>query len=822
MKRITFLILFFCSLGLFAQGNPDFSKGTFIVNEGWFGHDPGSISFIDENDIFYEKVYENVNQSYLGNTSTYAGIFADKLFAISKQSYTNGGRLIVADAHTLEKIASFEDINGADGRSFVGVSPQKVYLATTSGISIFDVENMEVKNKLEEVNSGQVGNMIRTAHYVYAIIQSKGIVVIDFDKDELVKTFEGSYNGIVQAKDGSVWASQNDVLIEINESDLSTEEVAIPDGNGTRDTWFAWHPGSFFADVKENVIYWINNYDTFNYEPNIIRFNVTDRSFDVDFSSIPNQDIPNKEIPYASSLRSNPVTGELILHTTEYGFGSHYEKNWFHFIDPTTGEITKTVQPDDYYWFPSMAFFPDNAAPEVSENLVSEVQLEEDDQLKIDLKDKVSDADNNAMAIVKRIGNNTNAAAVQAEINEEDELVLTYLADGASNIEITFDSNGKTVTHQIHVTAGEEEAPLYTEDDVYYFVGEGSHTAYVVVDFNDGSIDHSFTWGVHFEGEDLTINDALLQIQQEDANFSIEETFYDEMGYALDDIYYNNHAGIAGNPGYWASLTGNNLTDFVGNMGLADPLEDGKWYGFTFDGFDDDFNPIAPTFKYAAYNADWLSLEDVEGWYGEGTNQTLITLDFVNEDAEVSTYAFGVHFSQATLTAEEALEIIAADNEDLSYSLNNDQLVEVQFKDLEATETATDYWQAFVGNNMSDYVPAENGTATEIENGQIFGFSFGNEQVRRPYIPMIIDGPNLGVDGWDFAADLKIYPNPVASELHIDSNSAVQQLQVFDMQGRLVLTGQNTTLNVSALSTGNYFIRITGENGSVTKQFIKK
>lgn len=820
MKRITFLLLFFCSLGLFAQGNPDFSKGTFIVNEGWFGHDPGSINFIDEDGNFYEKVYENVNQSYLGNTSPYAGIFADKLFVISKQSYTNGGRFIVADGHTLEKIASFDDLNGADGRSFVGINPQKVYLATSSGITVFDVENLEVKDKIEGVTSGEVGNMIRTSHYVYAVIQNRGVVVIDFDKDELIKTFEGNYNGIVQAKDGSVWASQNNALIEINETDLSTNEVAIPEGNGTQPTWFAWHPGSFFADVKENVIYWINNYDTFNYEPNIIRFNVTDRSFDVDFSSIPNQDIPDKEIPYASALRSNPVTGELILNTTEYGFGNHYEKNWFHFIDPATGEITKTIQPEDYFWFPSMAFFPDNAAPEVS-NLESEIHLDEGDEIKIDLKDKVSDADNNAMAIVKRISNNTNPDAVQAEINIEDELVLTYLTDGGSHIEITFDSNGKTVTHQIYVTTG-DEAPLYTEDDVYYFVGEGSKTAYVVVDFNDGSVDHSFTWGVHFEGEDLTINDALLQIQEEDTNFSIEETFYEGMGYALDDIYYNNHKGVAGEPGYWATLTGNNLSDFAGNMGLADPLENGKWYGFTFDGFDENFNPIAPIFKYAAYNSDWLSLEDIEHWYGEGANQTIITLDFVNDEAETSTFAFGVQFSQTTLTAEEALEIIAAENEDLSYTINEGQLSQVQFKDLEAVETVENYWQAFIGSNMSDYIPAENGTATEIENGQIFGFSFGNDQVRRPYIPTIVDGPNLDVDGWDFAADIKIYPNPVVNELHVSSNNTVQQLQIFDMQGRLIMTNQNTTINVTELSSGNYFIKIIGENGSATKQFIKR
>jgi hypothetical protein len=51
-------------------------------------------------------------------------------------------------------------------------------------------------------------------------------------------------------------------------------------------------------------------------------------------------------------------------------------------------------------------------------------------------------------------------------------------------------------------------------------------------------------------------------------------------------------------------------------------------------------------------------------------------------------------------------------------------------------------------------------------------------------------------------------------------------VEVFDVYGKLLqaerMTSEITTLNVSGLADGMYFVRVTTEEGMVTKTFVKK
>src|SRR5690606_13112224 len=75
-----------------------------------------------------------------------------------------------------------------------------------------------------------------------------------------------------------------------------------------------------------------------------------------------------------------------------------------------------------------------------------------------------------------------------------------------------------------------------------------------------------------------------------------------------------------------------------------------------------------------------------------------------------------------------------------------------------------------------------------------------------------------------------IYPNPAKSELFLTSknNSGNLKLIIFNLEGRLLNT-QNlnfenqTSIDVSNLSSGIYFLNIEDENGTTTvKKFIKE
>ena len=85
----------------------------------------------------------------------------------------------------------------------------------------------------------------------------------------------------------------------------------------------------------------------------------------------------------------------------------------------------------------------------------------------------------------------------------------------------------------------------------------------------------------------------------------------------------------------------------------------------------------------------------------------------------------------------------------------------------------------------------------------------------------------LDVPGHD-ASKFSIYPNPVHEQLSISRPSGMQPIkaiEIFDMQGRLVLTPaiQEESISVKSLSQGSYILLIrTIDNAAQTQKFIKK
>ncbi len=242
---------------------------------------------------------------------------------------------------------------------------------------------------------------------------------------------------------------QEQKLVNINPTTFATQDYNIPTTKYIGD-WGAWNAGRFTASNKENALYWINSISAWASGAQIVRFDVTAKTFNENFAAIPGQTGQFKQIPYGAALRVNPVTGELVLNTTESGYGAHFQKNWIHTYN-MAGTLTNTKVLDDYYWFPSIAVFTNNSVPVVSNTLPSQVTA--GGTTTIDLKSIVSDADNMEVSVVKSIKSNSNPAVVSATINTNDELVLSPLASGTSDIVLSFNSNGKLVEKMLTVNS---------------------------------------------------------------------------------------------------------------------------------------------------------------------------------------------------------------------------------------------------------------------------------------------------------------------------------------------------------------------------------
>ena len=86
---------------------------------------------------------------------------------------------------------------------------------------------------------------------------------------------------------------------------------------------------------------------------------------------------------------------------------------------------------------------------------------------------------------------------------------------------------------------------------------------------------------------------------------------------------------------------------------------------------------------------------------------------------------------------------------------------------------------------------------------------------------------NVGIDEF-LAGSVSLYPNPAREyvDIRIDGDVNVSMMEVFDVFGKLISTvnvvDNPTRINVSNLANGMYFVRVTTEEGVVTKTFVKK
>jgi len=71
-----------------------------------------------------------------------------------------------------------------------------------------------------------------------------------------------------------------------------------------------------------------------------------------------------------------------------------------------------------------------------------------------------------------------------------------------------------------------------------------------------------------------------------------------------------------------------------------------------------------------------------------------------------------------------------------------------------------------------------------------------------------------------------IYPNPVSDILTVEAQEAIENVEVYNLVGALVISKKDQTnkveLSVSDLPAGTYFIRMTTQSGSETRSFVKK
>ncbi len=461
----------------------DYSKGTFIVNEDWYGHQNSTLNFLTDDGEWIYRVIQKENPGVeIGATAQYGAIYGDKFFVIAKQpkdpgASIMGGRITICDAKTMKVLKQIENIavddNGssiADGRGFLGVDEHKAYVGSSNGIYVLDLDSLKITSSVsgagndsddpyQQLYGGQIGNMVRVNDRVFAVHQKNGLLVINPATDEVEQTVEApegwGFGSVVLSKDGNLWLSlaassgsgQADTrIVKLNPATLEQTVIECPEGIfGPANSWYAWTPDCFCASKQNNVLYWNGGNSSWFSGKTVYKYDIDSNTFS---TFIDYNDDPDGWQIYGCSFRIDPVTDEAIVSLYKgYGDPTYVVRKY-----DNEGKQIAEYSMISNYWFPSLPVFPDNEAPVVAD--IDPVSLTTEDGTTVSLKDVATDADNMDAAIVKTVKEVSDEEVLKAEMADGD-LVITPLKAGKADITIQINSNGKLAETVVSVEVTE-------------------------------------------------------------------------------------------------------------------------------------------------------------------------------------------------------------------------------------------------------------------------------------------------------------------------------------------------------------------------------
>ena len=417
----------------------DYTQGVFMVNEDWFGHNNSTTNYLTRDGKF---VYNNTTE--IGATACFGAAWGNRYYIIAKQAKdgganVEGGRITICDANTMRIIKQIKDINGnEDGRSFCGVDEHKAYVSTSRGIYTLNLDELTVGAAVKnadggDANLGLCGNMVRLGDYVYATEYGKSLRIIDCNTDRIVATISSAkVYSITMSKDGQLWVSTDKGISRVNTETNKLETISLPEGiNAPANSYGAWCPDGLCASMQNNVIYWTsvswNILKVFKYDIDNNEFaKVVDLTSDA-----------NKWMMYsASNLRVDPVTDNLYVSLFKAYESQDYAVRIY---DNKGTQLNEYELTQKNFWFPGMFVFPDVEDPIAGK--MDAVTVEENKEVKVDLANVCSDADNFQAAIIKTVKSVDKENIATATV-KDGKLVVKGLKEGSTLATLNFCSNG--------------------------------------------------------------------------------------------------------------------------------------------------------------------------------------------------------------------------------------------------------------------------------------------------------------------------------------------------------------------------------------------
>jgi len=353
----------------------------------------------------------------------------------------------------------------------------------------------------------------------------------------------------------------------------------------------------------------------------------------------------------------------------------------------------------------------------------------------------------------------------------------------------------------------------FESTDIMYWIGEGENEAILVLDFVDDlnyGIPVRYAWGYRFDGE-ATGQEMITDIAEADVNLDVNID-----GGFLNDIIYIDQIGIGGDPDFWGTFSGTNLSDWVLNVGLSQVLEDGSWFGCTYA----EWEPPRPLAPLPATNPLSFTFDDVNEWIGTGSDSAVVVIDF-NDGLANEAIAFGYLFNESS-TGEEALQTLSTSIENFNISMASGFLNDIVYDGHSGIGGNPNFWGTWSAENAGGWYLNE-GLLTPLMNGDWFGCTYTDFS---PALPP--NNPTSFVVGIEtfFDLNLKMGPNPFNHFIQIELPvNTLTEISLFDMKSNVIFrtnsTETNLQISTSKLPVGMYVIQLRTKDKTVSKKLVK-
>ena len=346
---------------------PRFSEGAFLLNEGNFGNETGSLTYIHPSKkLVIDQAYYRVNGTKLGNVCQDLAFGNDQIYILSQLGPKNGGEglLTIARSNSLEKVKVYNDEALAQSTpTHIAVLRDHIYIRTERdgilrGSSEGGFTPITGTKKALKQRMAQIGERL------FALTSDSKVLMIQ--GTQVVRELDLSPakpSGIAVSHDGKLWVSttspnailkvdptpDNFVALDTHILDKSISATGPQSWERTTSSAFFAHGDKLYFTGQSSVIYCHD-------------FATSKTSQVIDVKTI--DGVGTSANKYYNSLGVDPSTGELYYAAFE-GNSTYNKKNVTMVLK---ADGTKLLLKEKVNSFPAGFYFIPNAASRTGAN----------------------------------------------------------------------------------------------------------------------------------------------------------------------------------------------------------------------------------------------------------------------------------------------------------------------------------------------------------------------------------------------------------------------------------------------------------------------